>query len=97
VNALVAIRSRGQVFDIIKKLVKSEMVIQRFDDTNIQRHQLFVNNGSLMVQVEKDIKNFKRSYLKLIKRANEEYRKKQNLREDEEETFDAESKGGQYS
>lgn len=83
VKALLGTRSRGPVFDIIKKLVKSKMVIQRSDDTNIQRHQLFVNSESLIIQVEKDIKAFKRSYLNLIKRANEEYRKKLNLNEDE--------------
>lgn len=83
VKALLGTRSRGLVFDIIKKLVKSKMVIQRSDDTNIQRHQLFVNSESLIIQVEKDIKAFKRSYLNLIKRANEEYRKKLNLNEDE--------------
>lgn len=83
VDALRETRSRRPVFNIIKKLVKSGMVIQRSDDTNIQRHRLYVNNGSLIVQVEKDIKAFKRSYLNIIKRANEEYRKKLNLNEDE--------------
>lgn len=75
--------SRGTIFKALKRLKKYNMVIQRSDDTNIQKHQLFVNNESLIIQVEKDIKNFKRSYLNLIKRANEVYRKKQDLTGDE--------------
>jgi len=68
--------SRGTIFKALKRLKKYNMVIQRSDDTNIQKHQLFVNNESLIIQVEKDIKNIKRSYLNLIKGANEQYRKK---------------------
>ena len=75
--------SRGTIYKALKRLKKYKMVITRSDDTNFQKHQLFVNNESLIIQVEKDIKNFKRSYLNVIKRANQEYIKKQRLTEDE--------------
>jgi hypothetical protein len=42
-----------------------------------------VNNENLIIQVEQEIKDFKISYLNLIKRANEEYKKKLVLTEDE--------------
>jgi DNA-binding PadR family transcriptional regulator len=75
--------SRGTIYKVLDRLKKYNMVISRSDDRNIQKHQLFVNNESLIIQVEKDIKAFKRSYLNLIKRANEKYRKKLNQNEDE--------------
>jgi predicted transcriptional regulator len=83
VNALVLTISRTPIFKAVKRLVKSGMIIQRADDASIQKHLLFVNEENLIIQVEKDMKAFKKSYLKLIKRASEEYKKKQNLTEDE--------------
>jgi predicted transcriptional regulator len=83
VNSLKETRSRGPVFKDIKNLVKYGMIIQRSDNTNTQIHRLYVNRESLIIQVEKEIKDFHKSYLKLIKRANEEYKKKQDLTEDE--------------
>ena len=73
--------SRGPVFDAITSLVDRGMVIWKPDDTNSRIHRLYVNKGSLIIQVEKEIKDFKKSYLKLIKRANEEYDKKLDLTE----------------
>ena len=75
--------SRGTIYKVLGRLKKYGMVIARSDDTNIQKHQLFVDNESLIMQVEKNIKAFRKSYLNLIKRANEEYMKKQRLTEDE--------------
>lgn len=75
-NALIIDRSRGPVFKIINKLVQYGLVIKRPDDANSQRHQLFENKESLIVQVENDIKNFRKSYLNLLKRVNREYQKK---------------------
>jgi hypothetical protein len=85
VNALIKTISRGTVFRVITNLVRYQMVIERPDDRNRQKLRLYINRGSLILQVVKDIKNFKRSYLNLIKRANEEYksRKKQDLTGDE--------------
>ena len=57
------------------------MVIWKPDDTNSRIHRLYVNKESLIIQVEKEIKDFKKSYLKLIKRTNEEYNKKLDLTE----------------
>ena len=82
VNALEGSRSRGPVYKIIKNLVEYGLVIERSDDTNARRHQLFENMENLILRVENDIKNFKRSYLKLIKRANLEQQRKQNLKSD---------------
>jgi hypothetical protein len=75
--------SRGPVFNAITSLIDRGMVIWKPDDTNSRIHRLYVNKESLIIQVEKEIKDFKRSYLKLIKRANEEYRKKLDLTEDQ--------------
>jgi hypothetical protein len=72
--------SRGPVFDAITSLVDRGMVIWKPDDTNSRIHRQYVNKESL-IQVEKEIKDFKKSYLKLIKRTNEEYDKKLDLTE----------------
>jgi predicted transcriptional regulator len=70
VDALRGTRSRNPIFTIIEKLVEYGLVIKRTDNTNALRHQLFENKESLVVQVENDIKKFRRSYLNLLKRAN---------------------------
>jgi hypothetical protein len=75
VNALKGTRSRGPVYNIIAKLEDYGLVIERPDNANVQRHQLFENKESLIIRVENDIKNFRKSYLKLIKGANLEYQK----------------------
>jgi|GEM_PF-2922682 hypothetical protein len=75
--------SRNPVFDAITSLRERGMIIQKPDPSNVQRHLLYVNNENLILQVEKEIKDFKKSYLKLIKRADEEYKKKLELTEDE--------------
>jgi hypothetical protein len=76
--------SRGPVFNAIKSLINDrKMVIEKRDPSNRQKKLLYVNRDNLIIQVENDIKNFKRSYLKLIKRANEEYIEKQDLTADE--------------
>ncbi len=81
VKALKGIRSRNPVFKIIKKLVEEYgLVIERTDDTNALRHQLFENKESLITRVENGIKNFRRSYLNLLKRASQDYQEKQNLK-----------------
>jgi hypothetical protein len=76
--------SRGPVFDALKSLVNDrKIVIEKPDPSNSQRLLLYVNRDNLIIQAENNIKNFKRSYLKLIKRTNEEYSKKQDLTIDE--------------
>jgi hypothetical protein len=76
--------SRGPIFKALKSLIEDrKMVIDKPDPSNSQRLLLYVNRDNLIIQVEHDIKNFKRSYLKLMKRANEEYNKKQVLTLDE--------------
>ena len=74
------IRSRGPVYKIINNLVKYDLVIKKPDPTNKRRCQLFEKKESLIVRIENDIKNFKRSYLNLLKRVNQDYQKKRNLR-----------------
>jgi hypothetical protein len=73
--------SRKPVFNAIKSLIIRGMVISEPDDTNSRIHRLYVNRENLIIQVEKEIKDFKKSYLKLIKRTDEEYRKKLDLTE----------------
>jgi hypothetical protein len=73
--------SRKPVFNAIKSLIKRGMVVSEPDGTNSRIHRLYVNRGNLIIQVENEIKDFKRSYLKLIKRADEEYGKKLDLTE----------------
>ena len=79
------VRSRGRVFTILANLEKYDLIIVRPDKTKAKRLQIFENKKSLIIQVENNIKNFKKSYLNLIKRANlvaQEYQKIQNLRRD---------------
>jgi hypothetical protein len=75
--------SRGPVFKAIKNLHNRKMIIQKPDGSNVQKHLLYVNNESLIVQVEKEINDFKKTYLNLIKKADKEYKKKIELTEDE--------------
>jgi hypothetical protein len=76
--------TRRPIFNALKSLIYDrKMVIEKPDPSNRQRLLLYVNRDNLIIQVENDIKNFKRSYLKLIKRTNEEYSKKQDLTIDE--------------
>jgi hypothetical protein len=81
VNVLEKSLSRRPVFNAIKSLIKRGMVVSEPDGTNSRIHRLYVNRENLIIQVENEIKDFKRSYLKLIKRADEEYRKKLDLTE----------------
>ena len=67
--------SRTPVLNAIKSLESRGMIRVKPDPLNSQKHLLYINKENLIIQVENDIHNFKRSYLKLIKRANEEYRK----------------------
>ena len=83
VNSLQKSLSRRPVFKAIKSLIDRNMVIEKPDPSNKQRLLLYVNRDNLILQVERDIRNFKRSYLKLIKRTHEEYFKKQDLTQDE--------------
>jgi hypothetical protein len=80
VKAMVGTRSRGPVYTIIENLEKYGLVFERPDDTNAQRLQLFENKESLIIQIENNIKNFKKSYLNLLKKASQDYQKKRNLR-----------------
>jgi hypothetical protein len=73
--------SRNPIFKAIRRLRERGMIVQRPDRSNVQRHMLYINKGNLIIQVEKEIKDFKKSYLKLIKRTNEEYDKKLDLTE----------------
>jgi hypothetical protein len=73
------IRSRNPVYTILENLEKYNLIIVRPDKTKAKRLQLFENKKSLIIQIENGIKNFKKSYLALIKRANTEYQKRQNL------------------
>lgn len=86
VNAMKGkVRSRGTVFDILDNLEKYGLINVRRDKTKAKKLQLFENKESLIIQVENDMKNFKKSYLSLIKRANLvalEYQRIQNLRSD---------------
>jgi hypothetical protein len=75
--------SRIPVLNAIISLESREMIRIKPDPLNSQKHLLYVNKENLIIQIENDINNFKRSYLKLIKRANEEYRRKQDLTEDQ--------------
>jgi hypothetical protein len=75
--------SRGPVFKAIKNLHNRKIIIQKPDGSNVQKHLLYVNNESLIVQVEKEINDFKKTYLNLIKKADKEYKKKSELTEDE--------------
>jgi len=50
--------SRGTIYKVLGRLKKYGMVIARSDDTNIQKHQLFVDNESLIMQVEKKYQSF---------------------------------------
>jgi hypothetical protein len=73
--------SRKPVFKAIKSLKHRGMVVKKPDDTNSRTHRLYVNRENLIIQIENEIKDFKRSYLKLIKRADEEYKNKLDLTE----------------
>jgi hypothetical protein len=75
--------SRKPVFNAIKSLIKREMIVSEPDVRNRRKLRLYVNRGNLIIQVEKEIKDFRNSYLKLIKRADEEYRKKLDLTVDQ--------------
>jgi hypothetical protein len=75
--------SRKPVFNAIKSLIKRGMVVSEPDVRNRRKLRLYVNRGNLIIQVEKEIKDFRNSYLKLIKRADEEYRKKLDLTVDQ--------------
>jgi hypothetical protein len=75
--------SRNPIFKAIRSLRERGMIVQRPDPSNVQRHLLYINKDNLIIQVEKEIKDFKKSFLNLIKRADEEYKKKLELTDDE--------------
>ena len=83
VNKSINSLSRGPVFKAFKSLDKRGMIVEKPDTSNVQKHLLYVNRENLIIQVEQEIKNFKKTYLKLIKRADIEYKKKLELTEDE--------------
>jgi hypothetical protein len=75
--------SRKPIFKALKSLKDRKMIFAKPDPSNIRRLQLYLNRDNLIIQVESDIRNFKQSYFKLIKRTKKEYFKKQDLTSDE--------------
>ena len=69
--------SRMTVFKKIKNLVKYKMVVERSSGRKVL---LFVDNKSLIIQEENNIKNFRKSYLNLLRKANLEYKTNLDLR-----------------